>query len=1399
MQAMIFRVSALFLCSILAHVAFSQCQITTNATQTSITCGSCVSLSAFGNGTGNIAFAEDFNTGAPVGWQFTQSAQFTNPCSPSGVDGTPHLWMGDASPNPRTMATTPLDLSLGGYVCFDMLFAEQGDASPCEGPDEPQEGVYIQYSIDNGATWVTINYFDPNGGNDPQLTNWNNWCFTLPPGAVTASTVIRWHQDNVTDNTYDHWGIDNVEITLNDPNFGITWLHDSYAYGLGVPGGTNPTAVCPPQTTTYVAQVSDGVTTCLDSVTITVVDPVIIMTAGTDSTICSGQCLTLDADAYQLVSPASTPTFANNEFGLLAGGSASVNINVQGLNTTSLVDGSITQICINGFSVIGGASPCFDFAGCPCNGATIGFGEVCDLTTGSFTVTLSSPGGCEIVLVPSGTSNDAYNNTCFVPAGGAPFGPGFPNGGSWNPQEPINGLNGCDPNGVWTLSFDGPGGIGLGIGTLFGWNISFDDPEITAPVDFIWSPLTAMTDEDTFTPEVCPTGTTTYTLSATDLAGCITATDDVTVTIENCCALEIITTVTIDPSCAGADGSISVTELAGELGAVTYALDGGTTQVSPTFPDLAVGTYTITVNDDNNCPVDVVVDLVAGDGPVINGIVVVAPTCGSDDGGISVDATGNGLEYSFDGGTLFGPSPDSSGLASGQYTVVITDVNGCSLDTTLTLTPLDGPEILSIDGTTPLCGGSDGTITITASVVVENFSIDGGASFQPNGNFTDLPPGVYDIVVSDAGGCTANGNITLDNVPGPVIDSVITVDPLCGVPDGSIEITATGNALLYSIDGGATTQVSNTFTGLTQGNYTLQVSDGVGCTADQSVTLQSANGPVLDNIATTVSECGLDDGTITITATGTGLSFSVDGGTSFDPLGTFVDLAPGSYDIVVQDVDGCISSGTAVVDELPGPTLNDVVTVAATCGVNDGSIAVNASGNGLSYSIDGGTTFQAGSAFGNLAPGDYTVVVQASGCTDQQIVTLDELSGPVITEILTLQPACSGDTNGSIVVTATGGGTLNYGLNAGALQASPTFVDLASGAYTVVVEATPGNCSVTQEVILVDPAPLLLQLTATDPACASDCNGTATAVINGGTGSPALVWSGGIPAGTGTNASGLCEGNYSLIVSDANGCTVDTSFTLIGPAPFLIQSVTSTSETCPDLCDGTISVAATGGVSYSLNGGIPQLSPAFPGLCPGAYSIVTLDANGCPADSSTVVLPGESLEAGFIPTPPRTSVFSPRFLFTNTSIGAETYSWNFGGYGTSTEVSPGFVFPELADTIEVCLTVTNSIGCIDTYCGLIIIDPSTTVYVPNTFTPDGDGINEMFYVVGDLANNKNFRLTVHNRWGEEVYNSNDMQMAWDGSYSGVPCQDGVYVWTVETQDPLNAEIRRMTGHVTLIR
>jgi len=1389
--------TALIIC--VSTIARSQCQITTNATRTEITCGSCVSLIAFGNGTGNIAFAEDFNSGAPVGWQFTQSAQFNNPCSPAGVDGTPHLWMGPASPNPRTMATVPLDLSLGGYICFDMLFATQGAASPCEGPDEPGEGVYIQYSIDNGATWVTIHYFNPNGGYDAQLTNWNNWCFALPPGAVTPSTMIRWHQANVTSAEYDHWGIDNVEITLNDPNFGITWEHDGYEYGLGVPGGTNPNVVCPQETTTYTANVSDGITTCTSSITITVNDPVIILTAGTDASVCDGECVTLDADGYHLISPASTPTFANNEFGGALDDEASINVNVQGLNMTSLFDGAITQVCINNFIVLGGVAACTNFGGCPCNGGTINIGQFCNISAASYDLTLTSPGGCVIQLAPAGAANGNYENMCFVPVGGTPIGPGFPNGGNWDPLTPFSNLNGCDPNGVWTLTFSVPGLFGT-TGVLFtGWSISFDDPEITEPVDFVWSPLDNMTDEDTFTPTVCPTETTTYTLSATDLAGCITVTDEVTISIETCCALEILSFETTAPGCGTDDGTITITEISGEDGDVTYALDNGLPQASPVFTDLAPGTYTITVNDDIDCPVTVEVVLEPSAGPLVDSIVSTSPSCGTDDGALSVEATGDGLEYSFDGGITFGPLGNADGLAAGDYLIVVADAGGCTTDTLVNLSPLDGPEILSISATEALCGVEDGSITINGNVDAISFSIDGGATFQAGNTFTDLAPGTYSVAVADASGCTATGSIVVDDIPAPQITDIQITDPFCGAEDGSITVETNANAVQFSIDGGTTLQPSGVFNDLGQGSYTILVVNAQGCTTEQTVLLATANGPVLTDLIASAASCGIADGSISISATGTGLTYSIDGGLTFDTEADFNGVAGGTYTIVVQDDEGCTATGTILVDEEAGPVIVDIALTPATCGTIDGTLVVDATGPDLTYSVDGGTTYQASSSFTGLAPGDYTVVVLSSACTAEETVSITETAGPAITSVVPTMPACNGFTNGSIAIASTGTGTLSYTLDGGTPQASPVFSGLTAGTYTVTVSADPGGCSATEDVTLTDPAELTLALVASAPSCAGDCDGTATASLAGGTGAYTYNWTGAVTPGTQAGAVDLCAGSFALSVSDINGCSVDTAFVLIAPEPFLIQSVTSTSETCPELCDGTILVEADGAVLFNLNGGMPQFTQVFNGVCPGTYTVNATNANGCSASGTATITPGESVEAGFIPTPRTTNVLTPRFVFTNTSVGGITNAWDFGGFGTSTEVSPGFQFPEEAAIIDVCLTVTNAIGCSDTFCTTIFIEADNTIFVPNTFTPDGDGINDVFFPVGDPSLAENFTMLIHNRWGEQIYTTRDMFAGWDGRSGGVPCQDGIYIWTIEFQDPNNAEILRRQGHVTLLR
>lgn len=1378
--------------------AFGQCQITTNASRTTITCGQCVTLTAFGNGTGNIAFAEDFNTGAPVGWQFTQSATFNNPCSPGGVDGTPHLWMGNASPNPRTMATTPLDLSLGGYICFDLLFAVQGDNSPCEGPDEPQEGVYLQYSTNGGATWNTINYFDPQGGNNAQLTNWNNWCFTLPPGALTPNTQIRWHQDDVTSAEYDHWGIDNVEITLNDPNFGITWLHDGYSYGLGNPGGPNPTPVCPQETTTYTAIVTDGVTTCTDEITITVNEPVIILDAGLDETFCAGGCTTLSAEAYHLVSPASTPTFANNEFGVVTAGSASVNINVQGLNTTSLVDGSITQVCINGFQVAGGASPCLQFGGCPCNGAVIPFGQVCNLNTGSFTVTLTAPGGCEMILVPAGVSQNAYQNTCFVPVGGSLFGPGFPNGGVWDPQQPFSNLNGCDPNGVWTLTFSAPGAISIGLGTLTGWQITFDDPEITEPVNYTWSPTDEMFDEDTLTPTVCPSTTTTFVLTATDLAGCITVTDEVTITVENCCDLTVEAIDVVQPGCDGTGGEITVSEIINDFGTVLYSLNNGDAQTSPTFSDLGPGTYVVTVIDDNFCPVNNTVVLEAGAGVTIEELLLTQPSCGASDGAITVVATGSGLTFSFDNGTTFDASPSLANVPEGVYDILVVDANGCSSDTSVTLNSADGPVIDAVTTTDAVCGDPVGSITIAATGAV-TYSVDGGTTFLTAPNFTDLEPGTYDVVVADAGGCTSSSTAVVGNVPGPVINSVVVLDPQCGAADGTITLDVTGTGLSFSLDGGAP-QTSNTFGDLPQGDYAITITDANGCLAQSFITLQTSDGPSITSVTTQITPCGLDQGSITVVATGSGLTYSVDGGASFQATGSFNALAPGSYGVVVTDDAGCSATATAAVEEEAAPVINGITVLNTTCGVADGSLSISANGTGLTYSIDAGTTTGPSSIFNDLAAGTYTIVVAQDGCSVQEDVILMEGAGPAITTVLAIAPTCAGASDGSLTVVASGGGALSYVLNGGSAQADPQFSGLNAGAYVVEVTSQPGGCATQTTVDLIAPLPLLFELSTQNPGCAGDCTGSGFITISGGTTPYNIAWTGTAGAlGSGTSLTSLCAGSYAVAITDANGCAGGTPFVLTAPAPFLISNTSVSSETCPGACDGTILVAANGLAGIRLNGGPLIAGGSTFGLCPGTYAVEAVDGNGCTASTQAVVDPGSPVEAGFTATPSRTTVLNTLVTFTNTSVGAVSNLWNFGGLGTSTAVSPVYRFPEMSDTLSVCLTVTNAAGCTDTECAILIIDPIADLFVPNAFTPDNDGINDVFLAVGDRALGRNFKMTIFDRWGGEIFFSNDMLKGWDGSVEGQPAQDGVYAWVIEVQDPLNAEIRRYMGHVVMFR
>lgn len=274
-------------------VSWGQCTVTATSTETTIACGQSVDLNALGL-SGTLVMDNDFNGGVlGAGWTSSSTPLFTNPCGPS-LDGSPSVWFGDVA-FPRTLTTVDYDVTCGGQVCFDLDFANDnpcGLCDDCEDPDELDEGVYFQYSIDGGTTWIDIFYFDPTAFVMPAgYYSWDNYCFTIPPAAMTPSTMFQWTQPDATSAINDHWGIDNVQILANDCGYIYDWDHIA-----GYPDSSFGGTVSPTTTTTYNVMYTDTLTdTCYASVTVNVLFPDVDVTATINPIITCGGCTQLDA------------------------------------------------------------------------------------------------------------------------------------------------------------------------------------------------------------------------------------------------------------------------------------------------------------------------------------------------------------------------------------------------------------------------------------------------------------------------------------------------------------------------------------------------------------------------------------------------------------------------------------------------------------------------------------------------------------------------------------------------------------------------------------------------------------------------------------------------------------------------------------------------------------------------------------------------------------------------------------------------------------------------------------------------------------------------------------------------------------------------------------------------
>jgi len=508
-----------------------------------------------------------------------------------------------------------------------------------------------------------------------------------------------------------------------------------------------------------------------------------------------------------------------------------------------------------------------------------------------------------------------------------------------------------------------------------------------------------------------------------------------------------VVTTKVDASPGLANGSITATATGGT--GFTYSINGGAFQSSGTFSNLAAGNYTVAVQSSAGCLGTSQVTI--GTINPCAGITVavtttqVNPTLNQSNGSITATATGGtGFTYSINNGT-FQAGGTFSNLAAGTYSITAKNANGCLGTKQVSLTGINPCSGITVTVTTtqinPTTGGSNGSITASAtggSGFI--YSLNGGA-YQTSGLFSNLATGNYTITAKNSNGCTGTTTVALGST-NPCAGVTITVtttqvNPTIGQSNGSITASATGSTgFTYSINNG-TFQASGTFSNLAAGSYTITAKSSAGCLGTKQVTLTASDPCAGITVAVTTTQVnpstGLSNGSITASATGgTGFTYSINNGT-FQASGTFSNLAAGTYTITAKNSNGCIGTRqVSLVSSSPCTNVNIVITAAVVhttpciTPTNNGSITVTATGStGLTYNIGGGA-YQASNVFANLNAASYLIGVKdANGCTKTQTVTVGVVpKGPLFTQVRAVISAKCGNCH------LNGGNTAGYNFDA---------------------------------------------------------------------------------------------------------------------------------------------------------------------------------------------------------------------------------------------------------------------------------------------------------------------------------------------------------------------------------
>jgi len=1044
------------------------------------------------------------------------------------------------------------------------------------------------------------------------------------------------------------------------------------------------------------------------------------------------------------------------------------------------------------------------------------------LTAGTFTVTVTESsnnctGTATVVIaqpsLPLTTTSTLTQIACFGGSTGAidinPSGGTLNYSYLWNngaTTQDISGLNAgnysvtiTDANNctaTYTTTLTQPAAIlavnGVTTNVLcFGGNtgsINITPTGGTPGYTYLWS-------NGANTQDINTLATGNYNVTVTDANGCTNSLYSATIT-QPAAALAV-NGVTTNVLCFGGNtGSVNITP-SGGTPVYTYLWSNGAT--AQDINTLAAGNYNVTVTDANGCTNNLYSATITQPASAlsVNGVTTNVLCFGGNTGSVNITPAGGtpGYTYMWSNGAT---TQDINSLAAGNYNVTVTDASGCT-NNLYSATISQPAAVLAVNGTTTnvLCfGGSTGAINITPTggTPVYSYLWSNGATTQDLGT---IPAGNYSVIVTDANGCTNNLYSGIITQPTAVMSVTgVTTNVLCfGGNSGTINITPAGGTPGYSYlwSNGSTTQDLNS---LPIGNYSVMITDANGCTNSlySANIIQPAAALTVNGVSTNVLCFGGNTGAVNITPAGgtPGYTYSWSNGATTQDINS---LTSGNYNVTVTDANGCTNNSFTANITQPAASLsiNGVATNVLCFGGNTGSVNIIAAGGTPSYTYtwsNGATTQDINS----LAVGNYNVTVtDANGCTNNSFSAMITQPAAAISVVgNSTSVLCYGGTSGTINITPSGG-TPAYSFLWSNGATSEDLNGLSGGNYSVVVTDADG-CTNNSFVEFVNQpnSALTVYGSPLNPSCNGTIDGSLDITANGGTAPYTYSWN------TGSlheDLYSLAAGNYSVIVTDANGCIVNGSWPILYPSAVnLLSSVDG--NTCSGIHDGFISMNIVGGVApYNVLWSTGSTNTSISNLGPGNYSVTVTDANGCSNTGTYLIAPPTVINVNV-------DIESPYFIWLGESVelnalasggtGNLTYSWGPTDYLTCSDCPTTDASPTLNTTYAV--TVTDENGC--TGVAVVNIEIMFALYVPNTFTPNGDGDNDLFNAISGSV--KKFNMRIFDRWGEEVFNTASIHEGWDGSYRGIEAKQDVYTFRIEATFS-NGKYSELMGQVNLLR